>query len=123
MIGLWGYSTPAIITAVKDAGKLGKIKIIAFDEEEVVLQGIKDGFVAGTIVQNPYEYGRKSIEILAKLAKKEDAKIPADKLVDVPGRFIVKDPSKTKITPVVQVDEFWTSIKKQLELGIAAEKK
>jgi len=123
MIGLWSYSTPAIITAAKDAGKLGKIKIIAFDEEDVVLQGIKDGFVAGTIVQNPYEYGRTTVEVLVKLIKKEDAGIPANKLVDVPGRYIVKDPSQTKITPVVQVDEFWATIKKQLESGQAAEKK
>jgi ribose transport system substrate-binding protein len=123
MIGLWSYNTPAIITAVKDAGKFGKIKIIGFDEEEVVLQAIKDGNVAGTIVQNPYEYGRKSIEVLANLINKKDAGIPASKLVDVPARYIVKDVSQTQMSPAVTVDEFWSTIKKQLEAGEAAEKK
>lgn len=107
MIGLWSYNTPAIISAVQDAGKLGKIKIIGFDEEVVVLSGIKDGFVAGTIVQNPYEYGRKSVEVLYKLIKKMDAGIPADKLVDVPARIITTD----------KVADFMDSLNKQLAVG------
>jgi ribose transport system substrate-binding protein len=121
MIGLWSYNTPAIITAVKDAGKFGEMKIIGFDEEEVVLQAIKDGQVAGTIVQNPYEYGRTSVEVLYKVIKGEDAGIPENKLVDVPARYIVKDPAKTELSPALEVDEFWSTIKKQLEIGQAAE--
>jgi ribose transport system substrate-binding protein len=120
MIGLWSYNTPAIITAVKDAGKFGEMKIIGFDEEEVVLQAIKDGQVAGTIVQNPYEYGRTSVEVLYKVIMGEDAGIPENKLVDVPARYIVKDPATTKLS-AVEVDEFWSTIKKQLETGQAAE--
>jgi ribose transport system substrate-binding protein len=112
MIGLWSYNTPAIITAVKDAGKLGKMKIVGFDEDPVVLQAIKDGQVYATIVQNPFEYGRKSVEILVKLIKKEDAGIPPDKLVDVPARLITAD----------KVDAFWASLKEQLATGKAAEK-
>jgi ribose transport system substrate-binding protein len=108
MIGLWSYNTPAIITAVKDAGKFGEMKIIGFDEEEVVLQAIKDGQVAGTIVQNPYEYGRTSVEVLYKV------------IMGVPARYIVKDPATTKLS-AVEVDEFWSTIKKQLETGQAAE--
>jgi len=107
MIGLWGYNTPAIISALGDAEKLGEIKIVGFDEDVTVLQGIKDGYVAGTVVQNPFEYGRKSIEVLYKLAKGEDAGIPEDKLIDVPARYITKD----------QVDEFMVTIEKQLKIG------
>ncbi|HVP17606.1 MAG TPA: sugar-binding protein [Spirochaetia bacterium] len=107
MIGLWSYNTPAIISAAQDAGVVGKVKIIGFDEEAVVLQGIKDGYVAGTIVQNPYEYGRTSSEILYKLITKKDAKIPANKLVDVPARFITKD----------NVGPFIDSLNKQLAVG------
>ncbi len=113
MIGLWSYNSPAIISALKDAGKLGEIKVVAFDEDETVLQAIKDGFVAGTIVQNPFEYGRKSIEVLYKLATGEDAGIPDDKLIDVPARYITQETA----------DEFWETIKKQLEIGRAAEQK
>jgi len=107
MIGLWSYNTPAIISAVQDAGKQGKIKIIGFDEEVVVLRGIKDGYVAGTIVQNPYEYGRTSCEILYKLISKMNAGIPADKLVDVPARVITAD----------KVDAFIDTLNRQLAVG------
>lgn len=112
MIGLWSYNTPAIISAVKDADRLGKMKIIGFDEEVVVLQAIKDGYVYGTIVQNPYEYGRKSSEIMYKLAKGQDAGIPANRLVDVPARLIRKD----------NVDAFMEDVKNKLAIGEAAEK-
>src|SRR4030095_9446302 len=33
MVGLWFYNGPAILGAVRDAGKIGKVKIVAFDEE------------------------------------------------------------------------------------------
>ncbi len=112
MIGLWSYNTPAIISAVKDAGKLGKIKIIGFDEEKVVLQGIQAGHVYGTIVQNPYEYGRMSSELMFKLATGQDAGIPANKLVDVPARLIKKN----------NVDAFLADINAKLVVGEAAEK-
>jgi ribose transport system substrate-binding protein len=107
MIGLWSYNTPAIITAVQDAGKQGEMKIIGFDEEVVVLRGIKDGYVAGTIVQNPYEYGRTSCEILYKLISKMPTGIPPDKLVDVPARVITTD----------KVDAFIETLNKQLAVG------
>jgi ABC-type sugar transport system substrate-binding protein len=35
--------------------------------DEVTLQGIKNGSVHGTVVQDPYEYGKRSIEILHSL--------------------------------------------------------
>lgn len=113
MIGLWSYNTPAIISAVKDAGKLNAIKIIGFDEEEVVLQGIKEGYVSGTIVQNPFEYGRKSSEVLYKLISGQDAGIPADQLIDVPARVITKE----------TVDAFMLTLKEQLSVGDFFERK
>ena len=106
-VGIYSYNPPAIISAVGNANKLGKIKIVGFDEEVVVLKAIKDGYVSGTIVQNPFEYGRKTIELLYKLATKADAGIPADKLVDVPARVIKKD----------MVDDFMTTLNKQLAVG------
>ncbi len=107
MIGLWSYNTPAIISAVEDAGLLGAIQIIGFDEEEVVLQGIRDGYVRGTVVQNPFEYGRKSVELLTMLATGQDPGIPQDKLVDVPARFITN----------VEVDDYARTLASQLAVG------
>ena len=113
MSGLWCYNPPAIIQALKHAGKLGKIKQVHFDEEGETLQAVRDGYVYATIVQNPYEYGRKSIELLWKIATGQDTGIPENKLVDVPARVITKE----------NVDEFWADLKEKLKTGEAAEVK
>ncbi len=63
MVGPWAYNGPAILGAVRDAGKIGKIKIIAFDEEDETLNGIKDGSIYATVVQQPFEFGYQSMKI------------------------------------------------------------
>lgn len=45
LVGLWSYNGPAILNAVKDGGKAGKVKIVCFDEEQDVLNGIAAGLV------------------------------------------------------------------------------
>src|SRR5205814_10500878 len=76
MVGLFAYNPPICLDAIRDAGKLGKIKIVAFDENGDTLQGIKDGHIAGTIVQNPYMYGHESVRILAALARGDESVLP-----------------------------------------------
>jgi len=63
LVGLWSYNGPAILNAVKDAGKVGQVKIIAFDEEDETLAGIKSGAIQATVVQQPYEFGKQSVEM------------------------------------------------------------
>jgi ribose transport system substrate-binding protein len=102
LVGLWSYNTPAILSAVKDAGKAGKIPVVGFDEEDDTLQGVQDGYVHATVVQQPYEFGYQSVKILTALARGQDAKIPADKIIEVPVRIIRKD----------NVQTFWSDLKK-----------
>ncbi|MFP6855034.1 MAG: sugar-binding protein, partial [Opitutales bacterium] len=64
MVGLFEYNPPGCYQALKQADKLGQIKLIGFDENVVTLQGIKDGYITGTIVQDPYQYGYQSVKIL-----------------------------------------------------------
>jgi len=66
LVGLWSYNGPAILNAVKDGGKAGKVKIVCFDEELDVLNGIAEGVVYGTVVQQPYEFGKQAITKMAK---------------------------------------------------------
>src|ERR1700733_3699289 len=102
LVGIWSYNGPAIVNAVKTAGKAGKVKIITFDEEDDTLQGIKDGIVEATVVQNPYEFGHQSVLLMTKKLRGEDAQIPENKQVIVPTRAIDKS----------NVDEFWANLKK-----------
>src|SRR5206468_2279750 len=67
LVGLWSYNGPAILNAVKDAGKVGQVKIVCFDEEDETLAGVKDGAIYATVVQQPYEFGYQSVQLLAKI--------------------------------------------------------
>ena len=84
MVGLWSYNGPAILSAIKEANKVDKVKIIAFDEEEDTLTGIKDGAIYATVVQQPYEFGYRSMELMAKYLNGDKSQIPASKQIFVP---------------------------------------
>lgn len=88
LVGLWSYNPPAILSAVKDAGKQGKVTIVAFDEEEETLQGIQDGFIHGTIAQQPFEFGYQSVKILTSLARGDKSALPNPPVIEIPVRVI-----------------------------------
>jgi len=90
-VGLWSYNTPAIVSAIKDAKKEGKIAIVGFDEEADTLAGIKDGTVFSTIVQQPYEFGFQSVKLMAKVLEGDKTIIPAEKKIIVPTKVINKE--------------------------------
>lgn len=66
LVGLWSYNGPAIFNGVKNSGKIGAVKIVCFDEEEETLAGVASGAIYGTVVQQPFEFGRQSIIKMAK---------------------------------------------------------
>jgi len=88
LVGIWSYNGPAIRDALKDAGKLGKIKVVCFDEEPGTLDGIKDGSISATIVQHPYLFGKEAVEMMAKYIRGDKTVVPADKLKIIPTRII-----------------------------------
>ncbi|TWU59278.1 D-ribose-binding periplasmic protein precursor [Rubripirellula tenax] len=107
MVGLFAYNPPLMLEALGQAGKLGKIKVIAFDEADETLKGIVDGHVHGTIVQNPFEYGRQSVRVLAGLTQGKslaELEIPENGFLNIPARQIRRD----------NVDEYWAELKKNL---------
>jgi len=91
LVGLWSYNGPAILNAVKEAGKVGKVKIICFDEEDETLAGVKEGAIFATVVQQPYEFGYQSVKIMAQILKGDRSAIPASKQINVPTLVIKKD--------------------------------
>jgi ribose transport system substrate-binding protein len=74
MVGLYAYNPKAILLAAKAKGLAGKVAIAGFDEDNMTLKGIEDGEILGTVVQDPFNYGYKSVEILAALAKGDKSK-------------------------------------------------
>ncbi|QGJ69246.1 Monosaccharide ABC transporter substrate-binding protein, CUT2 family [Planctomycetales bacterium 10988] len=102
MVGLFAYNPPKILEAVKEAKRLNKVKIVAFDEEDGTLQGIQDGHIHGTVVQNPYRYGVESIRILTGLARGDRSVLPEDDFLNIPARKITQE----------NVESFWEELKK-----------
>ena len=100
MVGLWSYNGPAILNAVKDAGKVGQVKIVCFDEDDATLAGVREGSIFGTVVQQPYEFGYQSVKLMAKVLGGDRSEIPADKLKIIPTLIIKRD----------NVEEFTTKI-------------
>ncbi len=90
MVGLFEYNPPLIIEALERVGKIGKVKIMAFDENPLALEGIKNGTVVATVVQNPYQYGYQSIKTLDALHKGDKKAVPENKFIDIPARVIDK---------------------------------
>lgn len=109
MVGLFAYNPPAILQALEQAGKLGQIQVIGFDEDAQTLAGIQSGSVHGTVVQNPYEYGYQSVRLLHQLAGgkgsgssgEEGPVLPEGGFIDIAGRQIRKD----------NVAAFWSDLK------------
>ena len=92
------------IYSVQQAGKLNQVKVIGFDEDDATLSAIRKGTVHGTVVQNPYMYGYKSVEVLNEILKGNASVVPSGKFIDIPARQIRKD----------NVDEFWNELKAKL---------
>ncbi len=87
LVGLWEYNPPAMLRGVKRAKMEGKVAIVGFDENEQTLQGIKDGHIVGTVVQDPFQFGYQAVKILAGLARKDESVL---KEADSQGRIYVK---------------------------------
>lgn len=101
LVGLWSYNTPAILNAVKDADKLGKIKIIGFDEEDQTLQGVKEGHIFATVVQQPYGFTLDAVKRMVAVLRGDNSQIPADKKAIFPTQVIQQE----------NVDKFWSELK------------
>ena len=104
MVGFYSYNPPKIYEALQAAGKLGEITVIAFDEDPITLGAVRDGHFAGTVVQQPYEWGYQGMHLMADYLEGDTSQIPEDGLIIVP----------TKIIDQSNVDEFEADLKAKI---------
>ena len=104
LVGFYSYNTPRIYEVLKEAGKLGQIKIIGFDEDPITLGGVKEGSIVGTVVQQPFEWGYQGMKLMAKYLEKDKSGIPANGIIIVPGKVIDQS----------NVDDFMASMKQMM---------
>jgi ribose transport system substrate-binding protein len=84
LVGLWSYNGPAILNAVREAGKIGRVRIVTFDEADDTLAGVREGAIHATVVQQPFEFGYQAIQRMAQAARGDRSFIPASKQIIVP---------------------------------------
>jgi ribose transport system substrate-binding protein len=89
-VGLWEYNPPNILSALADKGKLGQVKVVGFDENPATLQGVADGHVTGTVVQQPFLFGYESVRLMAALARGDKSKLPPGGVRHVPHKVITR---------------------------------
>ena len=96
LVGLWSYNGPAILNAVREAGKVGRVRIVTFDEADETLASIKAGAIHASVVQQPYEFGYQAIKRMARAVRGDRSFIPPTKQIIVP----------TIVVNSANVDEF-----------------
>ena len=104
MVGFYSYNPPKIYEALQAAGKLGDITVVAFDEDPITLGAVREGAFAGTVVQDPYQWGYQGMKLMASYLEGDRSEIPADGLIIVPTKIIDKD----------NVDAFEAELKKRI---------
>ncbi|HWX22198.1 MAG TPA: sugar-binding protein [Candidatus Binatia bacterium] len=90
LVGLWNYNGPAILNAVRDGGKLGQVKIVCFDEEAETLNGVAQGQIYGTVVQQPFEFGKQTIQRMAAYLRGDKQALAGGKQI-IPTMEIKKE--------------------------------
>ena len=73
MVGLYSKNGPACVEAVEASEKSSQVKVIAFDQLKETLNGIREGKIVGTVVQEPYSYGYESVRLLCDLHARKDS--------------------------------------------------
>lgn len=63
-VGIYAFNGPAAGQALRVSGKVGKIKIVAFDMLPETIRLVQDGVISTAIVQRPYYWGYLSTYVL-----------------------------------------------------------
>jgi ribose transport system substrate-binding protein len=80
-VGLYSYNGPAILKAVRGAGKAGKVQIVCFDDDGDTLAGIAAGDIHGTVVQLPTRIGYESIKRMGKYLAGDKTQLPQENVL------------------------------------------
>jgi ribose transport system substrate-binding protein len=89
MVGIYGYHGPAILTAVRSAGKTGQVKIVCFDDDSDTLAGIASGDIYGTVVQSPLDIGWQTIINMERYLRGDKTQLAGGKFL-IPSRPITQ---------------------------------
>ena len=79
LVGMNSYHGPLLVKLLEGNDRLGKIKLVTFDDDPKTLQGVEAGHIHATVVQDPYLYGYNAVEWLAKVCRGHEGLRPLDR--------------------------------------------
>ena len=88
MVGFYSYNTLRIYEALKGASKLSQITVVGFDDDPITLGGVKEGTIAGTVVQQPFEWAYQGFKLMAAYLKGDKSGIPANGQIIIPTKIL-----------------------------------
>jgi ribose transport system substrate-binding protein len=68
-------TTTGALRAIESQGRSGKIKMVGFDSDELLINALKSGAIDSLIVQNPYKMGYEGVK--TAVAKLDGKEVPA----------------------------------------------
>jgi ribose transport system substrate-binding protein len=91
LVGIFAANEPGGVGAgnyIKQAGKAGKIKLVAFDSSEDEIKDLQSGLIQALIVQDPYQMGYQGVKVVLKAIKGEKAD---KKFIDSGVKVVTKE--------------------------------
>jgi len=67
--GVYAYNGPAWASAIREAKKVGQIKLVCFDATTDIINGIKEGVIDATVAQREFDMGYKSVQLIYKMSR------------------------------------------------------
>ncbi|GAA0541376.1 ribose ABC transporter substrate-binding protein [Saccharopolyspora subtropica] len=89
--GIYAANEPSVLgaaEAVRQAGKVGQVKIIGWDTSEGEIQALRDGVITGLIAQNPFKMGYAAVNAAVSKIRGSAEPLPSS---DTGSMLITKD--------------------------------
>jgi ribose transport system substrate-binding protein len=68
--GVYAYNGPAWATAIREADRVDRTKLVCFDATTDIINGIKEGVIDATVAQREFDMGYKSVKIIYLISTK-----------------------------------------------------
>ena len=91
IIGLFDRGVPASVAALKDAKKLGEVKLLGFGQHTDSLVALRDGHCEALIVEDPIALAQEVTRTLKNVLNLQRSKLPDDGYATVPARTVTRD--------------------------------
>ena len=88
MVGLFEYNPPLILEALERTGKLGKVKVMGFDENTPRCKGSRTAPSLPRSCRTRISTATNRSKCLNELHKGNKSVIPENKFIDIPARVI-----------------------------------